>query len=282
LRCLDIGLNELNQTACFSSQNCSKHTSNPRFVIDARAADRGLCHNEWRVDRPNQWQRPHGLGAARGKAQYAVEGNGIVGTSVVNTENTFLCTAEDYSNFILEYEFKVDPRLNSGVQIRSECFPERKEMVWEGKTISIPAGRVHGYQIEIDPEVDRKRMWSAGIYDEARRGWLFPSDGVDGPQGKAFSAQGLRIFKPQDWNHVRVEAIGDSIKTWLNGTPCAQLRDSLTPKGFIALQVHGIGNDRSKAGSQVRWRNLRIKKVSESGSGDAAGNSQRTPPNPSL
>jgi hypothetical protein len=196
-----------------------------------------------------------------GKATYAVEGDAIVGTSVLNTPNSFLCTDKDYGDFILEYEFKVDPRLNSGVQIRSQCFDYPTELVWDGKTIKIPAGRVHGYQVEIDPDVARKRMWSAGIYDEARRGWLFPAGGEGGAEGKAFSEQGARIFKPGDWNKVRVEAIGDSIQTWLNGKPCATVQDSMTPSGFIALQVHGIGQDQEKAGTEVRWRKLRIKEV---------------------
>lgn len=193
-----------------------------------------------------------------GQANYAVENDTIVGTSVLNTPNTFLCTEKTYGDFILEYDFKVDPRLNSGVQIRSECFDTSKQLEWNGKKIQIPAGRVHGYQVEIDPDVPRKRLWSAGLYDESRRGWLYPSDGEQGAPGKAFSAQGLRIFKPRDWNHVRVEAVGDSIKTWLNGTPCADIKDGLTLRGFIALQVHGIKDDQTRAGTQVRWRNLRI------------------------
>ena len=197
-----------------------------------------------------------------GKAGYAVEGDTIVGTSTLNTGNSFLCTEKTYGDFILEYDFKVDSKLNSGVQIRSECFEVAKTVEWAGKKMQIPAGRVHGYQVEIDPDVPRKRLWSAGIYDESRRGWLFPSDGVDGPQGKAFSEQGLRIFKAQDWNHIRVEAIGDSIKTWLNGTPCANLKDGMTPRGFIALQVHSIKDDKTRDGTQVRWRNLRLKEVS--------------------
>jgi hypothetical protein len=196
-----------------------------------------------------------------GKARYSVEDGAIVGTSILRTENSFLCTEKTYGDFVLEYDFKVDPRLNSGVQIRSECFDEAKKIEWKGKTINIAAGRVHGYQVEIDPDVPRKRMWSAGIYDEGRRGWLFPSDGEQGKEAKAFSEQGLRIFKPNDWNRVRVEAIGDSIKTWLNGTPCAAIKDSMTPKGFVALQVHGIGSETAKEGTQVRWRSLRIKEV---------------------
>src|SRR5262249_24580528 len=61
-----------------------------------------------------------------GKAKYRVEDGQIVGTSVPNTTNSFLCTKKDYANFILELEFKVHPDLNSGVQIRSQCFDEPK------------------------------------------------------------------------------------------------------------------------------------------------------------
>jgi hypothetical protein len=198
-----------------------------------------------------------------GTATYSIEGNVIVGTSVTNTPNSFLCTEKTYGDFILEYDFKVDPKLNSGVQIRSECFDTEKQIEWKGKTITIPARRVHGYQVEIDPDVPRQRLWSAGIYDEARRGWLFPAEG-NKEQAAAFSTQGLRLFKPNDWNHVRVEAVGDSIKTWLNGTPCADIRDAMTPRGFIALQVHGIGREADKNGTQVRWRNLKITEVNPS------------------
>jgi len=194
-----------------------------------------------------------------GKARYTVEGDAIVGRSVVNTENSFLCTNKEYGDFILEYEFKVDPRLNSGVQIRSKCFDEPKQYEWNGKTIKVPGNRVHGYQIEIDPDVKRGRMWSAGIYDEARRGWLCP--GTLGGNEKAFSQQGMTCFKPEDWNKVRVEAIGPSIRTWLNDTPCASVIDDLTPRGLIGLQVHGIGNKQEIEGSQVSWRSLRLMEI---------------------
>nr|MCU0753399.1 DUF1080 domain-containing protein [Akkermansiaceae bacterium] len=191
-----------------------------------------------------------------GKAVYSVENGEIVGTSVMNTPNSFLCTDRTYGDFILEYEFKVDPRLNSGVQIRSLFFDEERSYELDGKTIKVPAGRVHGYQVEIDPDVVRKRLWSAGIYDEARRGWLYPAP-ADKQQQSAFSKQGMRVFKPEDWNHVRVEARGDSIKTYLNGEPRADLKDAVTARGIIGLQVHGIGN-KEHEGTQVRWRNLKI------------------------
>jgi len=203
-----------------------------------------------------------------GKATYAVEGGEIVGTSVTNTPNTFLCTAKTYGDFVLEYDFKVDARLNSGVQIRSECLDQATEVVAGGKTIKIPAGRVHGYQIEIDPDLKRARMWTAGIYDESRRGWLYPAAG-NKAQEQEFSAKGLRLFKPDDWNHVRVEARGDSIRTWLNGEACADIKDGMTRRGFIALQVHSIGGNTDVNGTQVRWKNL---KLTELAGEDAAAN----------
>ena len=194
-----------------------------------------------------------------GKATYAVADGGIVGTSTPNTPNSFLCTSRDYADFIMEYEFKVDPRLNSGVQIRSQCFDTPTTFDWKGKTIKVAAGVVHGYQIEIDPDPVKNRWWSGGLYDESARGWLYP--GALGGDGKAFTDQGRRIFNPGDWNKVRVEASGDSIRITLNGTVCVDIKDSRVLSGFIGLQVHAISGDETKAGSQVRWRNLRIQEL---------------------
>jgi hypothetical protein len=194
-----------------------------------------------------------------GEATYAVEDGCVVGTSTLNTANTFLCTPRNYGDFILEYEFKVDPKLNSGVQIRSQCFDQPTEFVWAGKTTKVAPGRVHGYQIEIDPDPGKDRWWSAGIYEEGARGWLYP--GICGGDAKAVTDLGRKLFKQNDWNKVRVEAVGDSIKTWLNDHALAAIIDSRVPTGFIGLQVHGIGKDKSKEGTQVRWRKLRIQEI---------------------
>jgi hypothetical protein len=169
-----------------------------------------------------------------GEAKYVVKGDAIVGISKLNTPNTFLATEKNYGDFILEFDFKVDDGLNSGVQIRSESLPDYNK------------GRVHGYQFEIDPS---KRAWTGGIYDEARRGWLYPLT-VNPPAQKA--------FKNNEWNHARIEAIGSSIRTWVNGIPCADLWDDKTLSGFIALQVHAIGDDAKAEGKTVSWKNLRI------------------------
>jgi hypothetical protein len=185
-----------------------------------------------------------------GKAKYTVEDGQIVGTTVPNTSNSFLCTKRDYADFILELEFKVHPELNSGVQIRSQCFDEPKTVELGGQTIKIPAGRVHGYQVEIDPSA---RAWTGGIYDEGRRKWLIDLKANE-PARKA--------FKQNDWNKFHIECRGDSIKTWLNGVAAADLKDSVTPSGFIGLQVHAVGKRTDPI--DARFRNLRIKELKRS------------------
>jgi len=192
-----------------------------------------------------------------GEAKYKVENGILVGRPILNTGNSFLCTAKDYDDFVLELEFKVDPALNSGVQIRSECFDTPKTVESNGKSINIPAKRVHGYQVEIDMDDVKARWWVGGLYDEGRRDWLFP--GSLGGDAKAFTAQGPKLVKTNDWNQFRVEAKGSSIKTFLNGQPRAEIRDSLTPKGFIGLQVHGIGKDETKTNLKIEFRNIKIK-----------------------
>src|SRR5271155_4750002 len=139
-----------------------------------------------------------------GKAKYTVEDGVLTGESVSGTGNSFLCTTQVFGNFELEVEFKCDALLNSGVQIRSEVFPDTTTNIIGGKEFKFAADRIHGYQCEIDMDAARGRMWTAGIYDEARRGWLFPADGEKGQQGMAFSEQGRAISKSGEWNQLRI------------------------------------------------------------------------------
>ena len=180
-----------------------------------------------------------------GKAKYEVADGVITGSSVPNTPNSFLCTTETYGDFILEFEFLGHENLNSGVQIRSQSLADYKN------------NRVHGYQIELE-EDSRDRDWSGGIYDEARRGWIYPKKGDD-VHGKKFGDQGKKLWKAGDWNKFRVKCKGDKIKTWLNGELRTDLTDDRTLSGFIALQVHGVGNRTNPM--SVKWRNIRIKKI---------------------
>lgn len=92
-----------------------------------------------------------------GEAQYEVRNGAIVGMTVHGTPNSFLTTNKLYDDFILELEYKVDPSMNSCIQIGSNSF------------LKYMNGRVHGYQVEIDSS---ERAWSTGIYDESRRVWI--------------------------------------------------------------------------------------------------------------
>ncbi|WP_244462144.1 3-keto-disaccharide hydrolase [Wocania ichthyoenteri] len=170
-----------------------------------------------------------------GTAKYTVEKGEIIGTTKTNIPNSFLCTEKNYSDFILEFDVLVDPSINSGVQFRSNSLKSYRK------------GQVHGYQFELDPS---DRGFSGGIYDEGRRAWIYPL---------SINPNRNKSFKNGVWNTCRIEAIGNSIRTWINGVQCSNLIDDLTSSGFIALQVHGIGTNESFAGKEIRWRNIRIK-----------------------
>ncbi|HEX2852829.1 MAG TPA: DUF1080 domain-containing protein [Opitutaceae bacterium] len=169
-----------------------------------------------------------------GTAPYTVEDGMIVGTTKVGSPNSFLGTEQVFGNFILELELKEDGGpSNSGVQFRGLSNAEYMNH------------RVHGYQCEIDPG---SRAWSGGIYDEARRGWLYPV---------TLNPAARTAYNDGGWNVIRIEAIGDSLRTWINGVPVAHVIDGMTREGFIALQLHSISSA-AQAGRRVLFRNLRI------------------------
>jgi hypothetical protein len=168
-----------------------------------------------------------------GDAKFNVDNGVLIGATVHDSPNTFLTSKASYDDFILELEFKVDPTLNSGLQIRSNSFDHYQN------------GRVHGYQVEIDPS---DRAWTGGIYDEGRRKWLFNlENNLDAQQA----------FQQNEWNVFRIEAIGDTIKTWINGVPASYLIDEMTSTGFIAFQVHSIPKN-IEAGAEVEFKNVKI------------------------
>jgi hypothetical protein len=171
-----------------------------------------------------------------GEAEFAYEEEEIVGYAKANTPNTFLITEQEYGDFILELDLKIeDESSNSGIMIRGQYDPNGRD----------GQGLVYGYQVEADPT---SRAWSGGLYDEARRGWLYPLD--LNPAAKS-------AFKMKEWNSYRIEAIGNEIKTWINGQEIAYLVDEMDARGFIGLQVHSISNPADE-GNKTFFRNVRI------------------------
>ncbi|HSZ85025.1 MAG TPA: DUF1080 domain-containing protein [Puia sp.] len=172
-----------------------------------------------------------------GTADYKVENGNIVGTTVVNSGNTFLVTEKEFGDFVLEMDVKIDDTTsNSGVQLRSHY----DENGHGGK------GLIYGYQFEIDPS---SRRWSGGIYDEGRRDWLYPA---------SLNEKSQSAFKVGKYNHIKVECIGSEIKTWINNIAVAYVVDTMDARGFVGLQVHAVSKPEF-AGEKVYFKNIRIK-----------------------
>ena len=183
------------------------------------------------------WEKVNGTG------EFRVEGTDIVGVGVNVKSNTFLRTKNTFTDFEFRFEMKFDDLSgNSGMMFRG--------MQKEGVD-----GRVYGYQCEHDNRKDR--AWTAGLYDEARRGWLQPPTG-DAAKEAAFTKEGNRLFQWEGWNRIRIVCKGNHIQIWLNDEPRVDFVDDssdFTPEGFFALQVH------SGASCRVRWRNLEVKEL---------------------
>ncbi|HTE25685.1 3-keto-disaccharide hydrolase [Flavitalea sp.] len=172
-----------------------------------------------------------------GKHKWEVKDGMIIGTDVHDQPNGFLCTEKEYGDFILELEVSIDTLMNnSGIQFRTRS------------TADYLNGRVHGYQMEVDPKPQR---WSGSIYDEGgRRGWLYTTE---------LNVPGKTAFKNNQWNKYRIECFGTTIRTWVNNIPISYLVDAESLKGFIGLQLHANNPTDPPGGNQVRFRNIRIK-----------------------
>ncbi len=180
-----------------------------------------------------------GWAQRNGTATYRIENEVIIGKTKEGSPNSFLCSDREYGNFDLKFDVKVDEGLNSGVQIRSQTRDRYR-------------GRVNGPQVEIESSGENGA--EAGyIYGEAAGGWMTP-------KAKLIPH---KHFKDGEWNSYRVLAKDAHIKVWINGNLISDLtheeKFKTHPKGFIGLQVHGIG--KKKGPFEVRWRNLKLKEL---------------------
>ena len=183
-----------------------------------------------------------------GTAKYEVKNGAIRGFGNKIRGNTFLRTKEEYGDFIFTFQFKfIDKSGNSGCMFRA---------FQKGGT---PDGRVTGYQCEHDNFKNGARAWTAGIYDESRRGWLDPNKKDSAEVKDAFTQQGNRLFKWESWNTIVIKCKGNHIETYLNGGKRADFTDTdkknADLKGFFALQVHGGPS------GDLLWKNLYLKEL---------------------
>jgi hypothetical protein len=161
----------------------------------------------------------------------------------------FLVTEETYGDFVFEGSVKLPDTLsNSGFMFRANVEPNR----------------VFGYQAEVDPTA---RAFSGGLYDEGRRGWLYPQEGE--ASGEEFRTTVGQAFNPTEWNTYRIRAEGDSLEIWVNGEQTTAYRDAKDARGVIGIQHHG------EDGKVYRFKDLRIRRL---GGGERAS-SASAPPN---
>ncbi|WP_116090332.1 3-keto-disaccharide hydrolase [Sphingomonas crusticola] len=203
-----------------------------RATLTASPKAAPAAHAQWRAIalRPGL----PGFHRTGGDAVYEVVGGELVGRARPGKTNSWLVSDALYGDYIMEFDAKTDPVLNSGVMVRGQSRPDYRN------------GVVHGYQAEIDPSA---RRWSGGMYDEQRRQWLYTL-------GRNEPAR--RTFRSGDWNHYRIEAIGNRLRTWINGVPATDIVDDTDARGFIAFQVHAIPDEQARKGPEVRFRGVRI------------------------
>lgn len=175
--------------------------------------------------------------AGRGGEAKVIDGE----IHLVGEKKFFLCAAKKYSDFIFEAEIKLpEGQANSGFMFRCHVEPKK----------------VFGYQAEIDGS---KRAWSGGLFDEARRRWLYPKDPQDSPSAIEFQERSKGSFKRMDWNKCRIQTEGSRIRIWINDVLCTDFVDEMDKEGYIALQHHG------EKGQIYRFRNIRIAETRKSG-----------------
>ena len=187
------------------------------------------------------------------ESNFFVEDGILVAETKMGLPNTFLATQKNYGNFELEVDFKVDQGMNSGVQMRSSVYDEPATTPYldgrlEEGTREWEAGRVNGYQVEIDPS---ERAWTGGFYEEGGRGWLVPLTDNEAAR---------KAFRQGEWKHFRIIADGNKFQTWINGVQAVETTDDKASTGFIALQLHSI-NQEAQEGLRVLWKNIRIREL---------------------
>jgi hypothetical protein len=173
-----------------------------------------------------------------GYSKYEVRDGVIVGSCVPGSRNTYLSTErEDYRDFIFTAELKWAVDGNSGIMFRAQRKPGKKYEV------------VYGPQCEMEGFA-KGRGWSGGIYGQSAGGWIYPL-------WLNAHAKARRALKEDVWNRVTIQAIGNEVKTWINGIPAAHWidKDGEYREGFFGLQVH------SGDQGEIHFRNIKVREL---------------------
>ncbi|MBL9186817.1 MAG: DUF1080 domain-containing protein [Opitutaceae bacterium] len=173
-------------------------------------------------------------------AYAAVEDGTLTGHMVRGTpEHTFFCTEESFGDFILELECFQTGGFNTGILFRCIETPPNATV------------RLHGYQVKIDPSPTRR--WTGGIFDDYGRNWLWLQTLKDDERARS-------AYRFNEWARFRIEAVGRTLKVWVNGIPTAHLLHDKYTRGPIALKIHSFPatGDITQEKNLIRFRNIRI------------------------
>jgi putative membrane-bound dehydrogenase-like protein len=155
------------------------------------------------------------------KELWTVENGEIVGKTTTGLKkNNFLVSQTAVENFKLSLKVKLTPnKENSGIQFRSE---------------PLPNGEMRG------PQADIGAGWWGKLYEEEGRGLLAKEGGE-------------KFVKPDEWNDYVIEAVGPTVKIWINGNLCTDYTDEkLARRGPVGLQLHSGGP------MEIRFKDVKL------------------------
>lgn len=172
-------------------------------------------------------------------AKWVVDEDGVLHGS--EPRGTWLVSDKEYGDFVLEYDFKLGERGNSGLGVR---FPGKGDPAFDGLEIQMNDARYNEGR-------DAPNQLTGGIY-------------------KAI-APTKQVFKPTEWNHYVVTARGPRVRVELNGelvqdvnldehnTPVERHDGTMAPplkdrprRGHIGFQ------ELSRGGAHVLIRNVKL------------------------
>jgi hypothetical protein len=164
-------------------------------------------------------------------AFFRVQDGAIVGGRRTSSipQNEFLCTIDEFDDFVVRLQFRLDAGVNSGVQIRSKRIPGSNEVI--------------GYQADLGDG------WWGALYDESRR-----NRALVRPDFAALEP----VLDRTGWNDYEIVAEGRRIRLFINNHPTidyAETEPAIEQRGKLCVQIH------SGPPGEVRFRNIRLKRL---------------------
>ena len=151
----------------------------------------------WKAPKDNTW--------------WKVIDGAIVCQSGPKKKGSNLWTEQEFTDFILEAEFKFDGKGDTGIHLRTEK-----------------------QQMQIGISGSLKRDMTCSMYIPGKG---YPKEAqVPGSKEKGVGS----LLKIDDWNQVKIEVKKDNYRIWLNGKLVFEYTSGKAPeKGPIGLQLHG-------------------------------------------